>query len=256
MFIGGITNSAYHSDILNANYGKPEILNTNYGKPEMLNTNYGKPNFSSVLYSTRFVENELDNDEITSLVESELEKFYFGSENINKNYIHNIISDKTFDMLKRKLQLGISFKIIEDTIILADMHVSDNVDFKECYLDLTSTGKLAYNDCVTIYGSEISNMLLLFPNSIAYLSLALKLFGIKNENCTELDLCATHIEEFEPKDDTSRIKLNGGKNIVRMNLGKIFMIMLTFIVIVLIVVLVVVFIVKPLINNFTIKTNI
>lgn len=252
MLTGGIYKTSIPNNSINDNI-QQKIYDKNV-KPEF-NDNIQqkiydknvKPEFNEILYSTQSVENELDDDEILSLVESELEEFYFGNNEIDTNYIKDIISNKTLQLLKTKLQLGVSFKIIENTMIIADMQINDNVDFQECFLDLTSVGKMTYNDCVTIYGSEISNMLLLFPNAVAYLALALKLFGVKNEKYTELDLCTTHIDEIGST-STAMKKLKGGTSIIKMDLTRIFLIMIIFVVVVLIIVLVIMFLINPLVQ--------
>lgn len=248
MFTGGIAKIAqpnlfdneFNLDT-NNKFEQKSYNDLQYEKPYVSNRKF---TLSSKLNSTKYIENMDDDDDLISLVEKDLENFYSSDKPIDKNYIRDILSDNTFNLLKERLQLGVAFKIIEDTIIIGELDISDNVDFQELYQDLDMLSKSVYDDCVTIYGSTFSNMLLIFPNSIAYLALILKLFGLKYSNCTELTLYATHIEDFNlnnntNEDNITRIKLEGGKQIVKMHILKIFMIILLFVVVVLIIVLII-----------------
>ena len=244
MFTGGIVEIAQPSLYdgkfeVNNKFGQKSYYDSQYEKHDISNRKFA---LSSKLNSIKYIKSMDDDYNLISLVKKDLKKFYSSDKNIDENYIKDIISDNTFNILKEKLQLGVTFKIIENTIIIGDIDTSDNIDFQSLYQDLDSIHKSVYDDCVTIYGSTISNTLLIFPNSIAYLSLILKLFGLKYSKCTELTLYATHIEEFnlnDNEDNYSRIKLEGGKRIVKMNILKIFIIMLLFVVIVLIIVLII-----------------
>lgn len=196
--------------------------------------------FDSIFKSTRYIENIHDDDSIITLVEKDLD-------NINLDtFIHDIISDSTYKKLYNKLQRNLIFNIIEDSIILPDIDISGNVDFKELYLDLSDNGKMVFNDCVTIYGSQFANFLLLYPNSIAYLAFILKRFGINNKGCRFIDLYSTHIEDYNR--NGSSIKIAGGKQPIKMNIQKIFMMILIFIIIT-IIIIIIVSVIKKVLNK-------